>query len=54
MLPLKFGNSCFEEVIKNDRQDDIIPSNMIPIANNRGGDYYYWDMSNEKNIFILL
>lgn len=48
IIPLKYGKSCFEEVIRNDRQDEIIPSNMLPIANNRGGDYYYWDMLSEK------
>lgn len=51
LLPLKYGSSCFEEVIKSDRQDGIIPSNMIPIANDRGGDYYYWNLLNE-NIFL--
>lgn len=48
ILPLKYGKSCLEEVIKNDRNDDIIPRNMIPIANNRGGDYYYWDVLDES------
>lgn len=48
IIPLKYGKCCLEEVIRNDRQDDIIPSNMIPIANDRGGDYYYWDMSSGR------
>lgn len=51
LSPLKYGKCCLEEVIKNDRQDNIIPKNMIPVANNRGGDYYYWDMSS-NNVFI--
>ena len=48
ILQLKYGECCFEEVIGNDRQNDIIPNNMIPIANDRGGNYYYWDMSSGR------
>lgn len=51
MLPLKYGQCNFEDVIKNDREDGIIPNNMLPIANNRGGDYYYWDEVSKK-IFL--
>lgn len=48
ILPLKYGSFTFDDVIANDRGDGIIPSNMIPIAHNRGGDIYYWDTLNEN------
>ena len=51
ILPLKYGPFTFEDVLANNRGDEIIPTNMIPIAQNRGGDIYYWDTSNE-NIFL--
>lgn len=51
ILPLKYGKVCFEQVLENDRLDDIIPSNRLPIANNRGGDYYYWDLFSE-NVYL--
>lgn len=51
ILPLKYGEVCFEQVLENDRLDDIIPRNMLPLANNRGGDYYYWDTLSE-NVYI--
>lgn len=51
ILPLKYGAFTFEDVIANDRGDEIIPANMVPIAQNRGGDIYYWNTSNE-NIFL--
>ena len=50
IIPLKYGY-CFEKIIANDRQDGIIPKDMIPIARNEGGDYYYWNLLNE-NIFL--
>ena len=43
IIPLKYGECCLEEVIRNDRQDEIIPKDKVPIANDRGGNYYYWD-----------
>ena len=51
LVYLKYGKCSLENVIKNDREDNIIPYNMIPIANNRGGDYYYWDALSE-NVFL--
>ena len=48
ILPMKYGDCCIEEVLRNDRQDEIISNNMVPIANNRGGDYYYSDLSKGK------
>lgn len=52
ILPLKYGGCCLEEIVRNDREDGIIPHELIPLANNRGGDYYYWDMSTGKVYFI--
>lgn len=48
IVPLKYGSSNFEHIIDGDREDSIITENMLPIARNRGGDYYYWDVNDEK------
>ena len=51
ILPLKYGDCTVEDVMENDREDEIIPCTMIPIANDRGGDYYYWDLETE-NVYL--
>lgn len=51
-LPLKYGECNFDDVIKNDREDGIISNNMIPLASNRGGDYYYWNSMNESIVLF--
>lgn len=51
MVQLKYGDCTFEYIVNQDREDKIIPLNMLPIAYNRGGDYYYWDILNE-NVFL--
>ena len=51
IVQLKYGSCTFEDIVQGDREDKIIPENMLPIANNRGGDYYYWDAISE-NVFL--
>ena len=52
LVPLKYGYCCFEKVKENDIQDGIIEETFFPIANNRGGDYYYWDKNTER-IYLI-
>ncbi len=52
LVPLKYGYCCLERVKENDLQDGIIEENLFPIANNRGGDYYYWDKNTER-IYLI-
>lgn len=51
MIPLKQGAITFEEIVSNDRQDGFIDENMLPLAMNEGGDFYYWDKNNEHVYF---
>lgn len=43
LVELKYGVLPLEKIIEMDRTDGFIPSNMIPVARNSGGDYYYWN-----------
>lgn len=52
MVPLRYGELCLEKLIKDNRRDAFIPNNMIPVANNQGGDYFYWDTSSGK-VFVI-
>lgn len=52
LVPLKYGYCCWEKVKENDLQDGLIAENLFPIANNRGGDYYYWDKNTEE-IYLI-
>lgn len=51
MVQLKYGTATFEHIVDNDREDGIIEENLLPIARNEGGDYYYWDTISE-NVFL--
>lgn len=51
-IPLKYGECNFDDIIKNDREDGIISNNMIPLASNRGGDYYYWNSIDESIVLF--
>ena len=53
MVELKHSFLPFEKIIEMDRQDGFISSNMIPIARNSGGDYYYWDKQSGK-VYLFL
>lgn len=52
IVPLKYGNCDFENIVKNDRDDEIIDPHLYPLARNEGGDYYYWDDRNE-NVYMI-
>lgn len=52
IVQIKHGICPFEFIIKNDREDGFIPLSFIPVANNRGGDYYYWDEKDGKVYLI--
>lgn len=47
VVQLKYGTATFEKIVKNDREDGFIDSNMFPLARNEGGDYFYWDIVSE-------
>lgn len=48
LVMLKYGVCCFEKI----RENDIIDNSLFPLANNRGGDYYYWDKETE-NVYLI-
>jgi hypothetical protein len=43
LVELKYGFLPLEKNIETDRTDGFIPFDMIPVARNSGGDYYYWN-----------
>ena len=43
LVELKYGFLPLEKIIEMDREDGFIPSEMIPVARNSGGDFYYWN-----------
>lgn len=53
IVQLKSGTATFEHIVDNDREDGIIGENMMPVARNEGGDYFYWDKVSEK-VFLFL
>lgn len=46
------GAIILEEVLYGDRLDGFIPPNLIPFANDRGGNRYYCDEKTENVFFI--
>ncbi len=52
IIPLKYGSCSLEKVKENDIEDGFIKESLVPIANNRGGDYYYWDKETEEVYLI--
>ena len=53
LVELKYGYLPLEKIIEMDRKDGFISPNMIPIARNTGGDYYYWDSKSGK-VYLFL
>ena len=51
IVQLKYGTCTFEYIVDNDREDGIMDKNLMPIARNEGGDYYYWDIMSQ-NVFL--
>lgn len=48
-----FKGACIlEEVLYDDRLDGFIPNNLIPFAEDRGGNRYYCDDKTENIFFI--
>ena len=53
LVELNYGVLPLEKIIEMDREDGFIPSNMIPVARNSGGDYYYWnDQSGQVYLYL--
>lgn len=53
LVELKYGVLPLEKIIEMDREDGFIPSNMIPVARDSGGDYYYWnDQSGQVYLYL--
>lgn len=42
LVPLKYGELTFEQIVDNAK--DYMDNDMLPIASNQGGDYYYKDL----------
>ena len=53
LVELKYGYLPLEKIIAMDRKYGLILPNMIPIARNSGGDYYYWDSKSGK-VYLFL
>jgi len=53
LVELKYGVLPLEKIIEMDREDGFIPSNMIPVARNSGGDYYYWN-DQSRQVYLYL
>ena len=53
LVELKYGYLPLEKIIEMDRKNGFISPNMIPIARNSGGDYYYWDSKSGK-VYLFL
>lgn len=51
IIPLK-ADHAFECIRTNELKDDFIPESFMPLARNRGGDYYYWDSKSEA-VYLL-
>lgn len=52
LVPLKYSNLPFEKIVEMDRKDGFIPDTFIPLAYDRGGDYYYLDLDSEKVLLV--
>lgn len=56
IYPIKYtpyeNGAIFEKVISGDRIDGFISSNLIPFAEDRGGNRYYCDEKTDKVYFI--
>lgn len=52
IIPIGGDGLTFEKIIDNDREDGFIDQNFYPLASNRGGDIYYWDINSEK-IYLI-
>lgn len=44
ITPIGTTGLTFEKIVDNDRADGFIDPNLYPIASNRGGDQYYWNV----------
>lgn len=53
LVSLCVGRMTFERIVDNDREDGFISSELFPLAMDRGGNLYYWQMGTEK-VFLLL
>lgn len=52
IIPLKSKANSFEMIKKSEIKFAYIPNDFMPLARNRGGDYYYWDKKNQ-NVFLV-
>ena len=56
IYPIKYSpfehGVILEEILRDDRMDGFIPSNLIPFAKDRGGNRYYCD-EKTGNVFFI-
>ena len=52
IVPVGGDGLTFEKIVDNDREDGFISCEFYPLASNRGGDLYYWELGS-KNIFLI-
>jgi len=47
IIALCAGEDSFEDIKMDELEDDFIPKEFMPLAYDRGGDYYYWNSETE-------
>ncbi len=47
-VALRHGSLSFEHKVDQNRLDGYVDDDMLPIAYDQGGDFYYWDKNSEK------
>ncbi len=52
ILPIQGTGYSLNQAINNDRLDELISEEYTPFAYNRGGDYYYWN-STDEGIYVI-
>lgn len=48
IIALCAGEDSFESIKMDELEDGFIPKEFMPLAYDRGGDYYYWDSKSES------
>lgn len=51
IIPLKSKSNSFENIKRMELKFQYIPIDFMPLARNRGGDYYYWDKN--ENVYLI-
>ena len=53
LLAIGHGALSLEKALSFDRADGILPETLVPLAQNRGGDCYYWDTATNRIVLYV-